>query len=134
MEMVITALVLSFAVNFVLLSIARRLQSDKLTDASYVLSFAAVALYGLSHARFSPYHLCLFIFIMLWALRIGSFLLYRVLKVSKDVHFSKIRESFWAFLRFWVGQSVAVWIVLVPPLFAFLRNSATLNGQIMGKK
>ena len=41
---------------------------------------------------------------MLWAVRIGGFLLYRVLKTGSDNRFDDIRSKFLSFLGFWVGQ------------------------------
>ncbi len=132
MQILLTALGISLIINVVLFIAAYLWRSDKLTDASYALSFIAVALYGFSQAKMSWYHLFLLLLIGIWALRIGSFLLYRVMKVGKDARFDGIRESFWRFLKFWIGQAVTVWILMLPAILAFSHTSTILHISRLG--
>ncbi|KAG5637688.1 hypothetical protein H0H81_003604 [Sphagnurus paluster] len=72
------------------------------------------------------------VFVMVWATRIAGvlrkapetrtfvsnsmcagFLLYRVLKVGSDARFDEIRNSFFKFLAFWIGDTSFVFFILV---------------------
>lgn len=99
--------------------IAFRLRSDKLTDISYALSFLTVDLIGLAYAKQKdPFTWLLFLMVALWAVRIGGFLLYRVMKVGKDRRFDEMRESFARFGKFWLGQAVTAWVLMLPVIIA----------------
>ena len=58
-------------------------------------------------------------FIVVWAVRLGSYLFIRILKIGKDDRFDDRRENFVKFLEFWILQAVAVWIIMLPAV-AFL--------------
>ncbi|GBE78864.1 hypothetical protein SCP_0200610 [Sparassis crispa] len=50
----------------------------------------------------------------LLAVRLATFLLYRVLKYGSDSRFDDIRSHFFKFLGFWVGQIIWVWTISLP--------------------
>lgn len=113
------ALYVSLAINLSMFLVAFRLQSDKLTDISYAVTFAAIAIWGFSFSERNPYHLLLMAMVVVWALRLGGFLLYRVVKKGKDARFDEMRGSFLKFGKFWLAQAVTVWAVMIPSIFAF---------------
>lgn len=116
---VFVALASSLAINLVLFLIAFKLRSDKLTDISYALSFLTVDLIGLAYAeQKNLFAWLLFLMVALWAVRIGGFLLYRVMKVGKDRRFDDMRESFVRFGKFWLGQAVTAWVLMLPVVIA----------------
>ncbi|KAH9963483.1 hypothetical protein BGW80DRAFT_829350 [Lactifluus volemus] len=51
---------------------------------------------------------------MVWAVRTGGFLLFRVLKIGSDSRFDAIRAHFFKFLGFWIAQILWVWTVSIP--------------------
>lgn len=106
----------SFAINALLFIIAFRLQTDKLTDSSYAISFIALALLVLLWPGISSYRVIGVTLVCIWAIRIGSFLLYRVMQTGKDRRFDDIREHFFVFAKFWLGQACTVWILMLPIL------------------
>jgi steroid 5-alpha reductase family enzyme len=55
--------------------------------------------------------------VCVWALRMGYYLLSRVLKRGKDDRFDEMRERPLAFLGFWVFQMSWVWICTLPLFF-----------------
>jgi steroid 5-alpha reductase family enzyme len=114
----LTTLGVSFGINLLMFLIAFRYKTDKLTDISYAVSFVTLAIFGLASTSFTGYRLLLFLAVTVWAVRLGSFLLYRVWKKGKDGRFDEMRNSFWKFGRFWVGQALAVWVILIPSLLA----------------
>ncbi|HET9411907.1 MAG TPA: DUF1295 domain-containing protein, partial [Candidatus Saccharimonadales bacterium] len=62
----------------------------------------------------------------IWAVRLGGFLLYRISKTGKDSRFDNIRDNFIAFGRFWLGQGLSVWVILLPALVAFTASSPNI--------
>jgi steroid 5-alpha reductase family enzyme len=117
--LLLQGLLLSLAINIAMFLVAYRLKSDKLTDISYAVSFAVLALVAFFQGGASPYHAILLAIILVWAVRIGGFLLYRVMQTGKDRRFDGVRENFRKFGTFWVGQAITVWVLLIPSLMAF---------------
>lgn len=54
------------------------------------------------------------LFLMLWALRLSGFLLFRILKTGRDTRFDDTRDRFFPFLGFWIFQMLWVWTVSLP--------------------
>jgi steroid 5-alpha reductase family enzyme len=97
--------------------IAFKLKSDKLTDISYAVSFVAIiAVYLFDRAFDNSYPLILSWMVLVWSIRIGGFLLMRVMKKGKDSRFDGLRDSFKRFGRFWISQAITVWILMIPVL------------------
>lgn len=125
---ILVALASSLAINLVLFLLAFRLQSDKLTDISYSLSFLVIDIVSLVYAgKYFAFNWVIFLLAALWAIRIGSFLLMRVLKVGKDRRFDGMRESFVRFGKFWLGQAITAWVLMLPVAIALYRG-----GKITG--
>lgn len=64
-----------------------------------------------------------------WGLRLGVFLLYRVLLRGHDARFDKMRDDCMKFFVFWVFQMFWVYIVSLPVMFL---NAAELDSPING--
>jgi steroid 5-alpha reductase family enzyme len=109
-------LLISLFINGVMFVIAYRQQTDKLTDISYAVSFATLALCGLIVGGVKPLKLVLAIMVTLWAYRLGRYLLVRIRKIGKDKRFDGIRSDFKKFGKFWIGQGLSVWLILLPVL------------------
>lgn len=54
---------------------------------------------------------------IVWAVRLSGFLLFRILKTGKDDRFDDKRDKFFPFLGFWVFQMLWVWSVSLPITF-----------------
>ncbi|KAF8159750.1 hypothetical protein B0H34DRAFT_704665 [Crassisporium funariophilum] len=111
------ALTLLVTVGYQLLgfAIAWTLQFDKITDFTGGSNFFLLALLTLLcgntyHAR----NIVASILVMVWAVRIAGFLLFRVLKMGSDTRFDDIRSHFLKFLGFWIGQIIWIWTVSLP--------------------
>ncbi|KAF5383585.1 hypothetical protein D9615_003706 [Tricholomella constricta] len=106
-------------------AIAWTFKFDKITD------FAGALLTLLIGNTFHARNIVASVFVMLWAVRIAGFLLYRVLKVGSDARFDQIRSHFFKFLAFWIGQIVWVWTVSLPvtilnsPAVSDIRNQGS---------
>lgn len=123
MTLLFIGLLVSVLINAVLFIIAFRYKTDRLTDASYALSFIALAMIGYYTHMGDLGRLLLLAFIVLWAGRLGSFLLLRIWHKKVDHRFDGMRDSFFAFGRFWVAQAFSVWVILIPSLLAFSYHS-----------
>ena len=129
-NILLTALVVSLAINLSMFLVAFWRQSDKLTDISYAATFATIAIWGFAVSEGSLYHIVLLAMVLLWATRLGGFLLYRVIKSGKDARFDGMREDFFKFGRFWLAQAITVWVVMIPSVFAFEASSDVGGFQI----
>lgn len=120
----LVALGLSVVINTVLFLIAFRYRTDRLTDMSYALSFIALVVFAFwtSPAAVSGAKVALLGMVVVWALRLGIFLLVRIWKTRVDHRFDDMRNSFWKFGKFWEFQAVSVWIILLPTLLALSHS------------
>lgn len=113
--------------------IAYARQSDKLTDFAYSISFMSVCAAAVVLADYqSPLLLLLASLVLLWALRLGVFLVLRIRKAGKDTRFDGIREKFWKFLQFWLAQGVVAWLLLLPVLFVTDYDAALTSVSFVG--
>lgn len=110
-------LLIALGINIVMFIPAFKFKTDKLTDLSYSLTFIILITLTLILSNFTLSKLILTLMIIVWGLRLGIFLFIRIRKMKKDKRFDGMRESFLRFLKFWVLQGLAVWVILIPSLF-----------------
>ncbi len=121
--LLITSLGIVLLINSALFCVAYRRQSDKLTDFAYALSFIAVSISALLLSDHQSKILKIAVaMVAIWALRLGTFLVMRIRKSGKDSRFDGIRENFFKFMKFWIGQGVIAWFLLLPVLFLAQRD------------
>ena len=118
-------LIFALVLNIAMFLIAFYKKTDKLTDISYALTFAGIVLFGAINNKMSTAQLIAVSIILLWSVRLGSYLLYRIYVIGRDKRFDEMRQSFWKFGRFWVLQGLTAWIVLLPASFLLQTNSVT---------
>jgi len=127
-----TAIIVSFIiitlVNVLAYIWAYKKQSDHLTDISYSLCFFAVTLYFLfTYNKLTLGRIILASMVILWGLRLGGFLFYRIQKMGKDLRFDTFRQSATGFLKFWLLQSISIWVIVLPVLIGLLDESLSVN-------
>jgi len=127
---ILFSLIVSFAVNIFFFVFAAAFKTDKVTDISYSLSFFLLTLSLLltSGAPLSYHKLLVSAAILLWSVRLGSYLLYRIIKIGKDDRFDDKRGNLIEFLKFWVLQATTVWLVMLP--FSVYITSQTDEGSL----
>ncbi len=90
--------------------------SDRVTDLAYTLSFPTVmiVLFLLNEPTLPR----VFVtgMVILWALRLGGYLLLRSRHMRRDPRFDGVREDLWKRARLWLFQAGAVWCILLPAL------------------
>jgi steroid 5-alpha reductase family enzyme len=112
---ILATLIASFAIQGLFFAFAATYRTDKLTDISYSLGFAMLTIGQLIAQRaFAPSQLLAAAFVVIWAARLGAYLLIRIIKIGKDSRFDDKRGDFMKFLGFWIIQAIAVWVVLLP--------------------
>ena len=127
---IIASFIFSFAINTFFFIFAAAFRTDKVTDISYSLSFFLLTLILLLAAgRSLSYHkIFLSAAVLLWSIRLGSYLLYRIIKIGKDARFDDKRDNFVNFLKFWILQATAVWLIMLP--FSVYITSRSDNGSL----
>lgn len=115
-------LLIALGINILMFIPAFTFKTDKFTDLSYSLSFIIVAVVAWALYPFSVANTVVMAMVVIWGLRLGTFLFVRIGKMKRDKRFDGIRESFGRFLRFWLLQGVSVWIIMIPALL-FMKNS-----------
>ena len=122
-SILILTLAVAVIINLVAFLFAYIKQTDKLTDITWAITFIVLVLVNwLNTSSLNIYKSILGLMVIVWAVRLGIFLLYRVLKKGKDKRFDERRSSFFIFLRFWLGQALAAWILLIPLTIAINKH------------
>ena len=123
-----TAIVLSFvialALNGAFFAVAAARRTDVVTDLSYSLTFALLAVVlPLTGAR-EPSQLIASLLVLLWAIRLGGYLFRRILRMKVDHRFDAMRDKPLRFARFWLLQAVSVAVIMLPVSYLLDRSGA----------
>ncbi|KAG0547955.1 hypothetical protein BDA96_01G125200 [Sorghum bicolor] len=91
------------------------LRFDKVTDFAGSTNFVIIAiltlvLKGAWHFR----QIVLTVLVTIWGLRLGLFLLMRILQWGEDRRFDEMRDNLGKLAFFWIFQAVWVWTVSLP--------------------
>jgi len=120
-----TAFLFVFALQLCFFAFAAFFKTDRLTDLSYGLTFAALAVLMIASTRnMHQRALIALVMVIIWALRLAAYLFVRILRIGRDARFDGIREHPLRFGAFWLLQAFAVWLIMTP-----LIISAGASGQ-----
>ena len=78
-----------------------------LTGSLTYISVTSIAYFSLDNPTTTD--TILFLYVIIWAGRLGIFLFRRINKDGKDERFDKAKKKFFWFLQYWMGQ--AAWVV-----------------------
>ena len=114
LDIVIDAVLLAFIIQWILFIPAYLLQTEKFFDISGSITYISVV----SYCFFNNYdienlnigNVILSIIIIVWALRLGSFLFIRIKKAGEDIRFREIKKSPARFFMTWTLQGM--WVSL----------------------
>ena len=100
MNAILLSFLMSLAVNAAFFAIAAIRRTDVVTDLSYSLSFAvlAVVLPFLGAAEWVQ--LVAALLVLVWAVRLGGYLFRRILRIKVDHRFDDMRDNPLRFARF----------------------------------
>ena len=113
-EVVKNAVLLAFIIQWILFVPAYLLQTEKFYDISGSITYISVVSYCFFNF-YDPENLnignvILSIIIIIWALRLGSFLFIRIKKAGEDIRFREIKKSPTRFFMTWTLQGM--WVSL----------------------
>ncbi len=131
-KLVITAVFLAFAIQWIAFIPAYIFQTEKFYDLTGSLTYLSVIWYSLTYsseyfAILNPANLLIVILITSWALRLGSFLFMRIHKDGEDKRFRTIKPSATQFFMTWTLQGL--WVSLCS--MCALTAISTENGLII---
>lgn len=108
---------ISLAINLAGWVAASILKSEMFYDALGSTTFITLTLGSFFVTEpYSSRKILITILVMVWAIRLGFYLVRRIHKVGKDARFDDIKGKPLFFLVFWVMQAIWVWLTLCPLL------------------
>lgn len=100
-----------FLINWLVFIPANIFQTEKFFDLTGSLTYISVTLIALKLSdQLDNRSMLLAGLVLIWAVRLGSFLFNRILQDGKDDRFDKIKPNFLRFLNVWTLQ--AIWVTL----------------------
>jgi len=119
---------LAFFINWLVFIPANILQTEKFFDLTGSLTYISVTLiaFYLSDNLDNRSKL-LAALVIIWAIRLGSFLFNRILQDGKDDRFDKIKPNFLRFLNVWTLQ--ALWVTLTASA-ALIAITSTMRKEL----
>jgi steroid 5-alpha reductase family enzyme len=124
MNAILLSFLISLAVNTVFFAFAAVRKTDVVTDLSYSLTFALLAIVlPLLGAR-ETVQLVTSLLVLIWAVRLGGYLLRRILRIKVDHRFDEMRDKPLRFARFWLLQAISVAVIMLPVSYILGRDSA----------
>jgi steroid 5-alpha reductase family enzyme len=119
---ILLSLPIALALNGAFFVIAAVRRTDVVTDLSYSLTFAVLAVVLLPTGAAEPVQLVASLFVLVWAVRLGAYLFRRILRMKVDHRFDGMRDEPLRFARFWLLQAVTVAVVMLPVSYLLDRD------------
>ncbi len=114
---------LAFLIQWLVFIPAFVLQSEKFFDLTGSLSYITVITVTLLlSGTYDSRSILIFILVVLWAARLGTFLYRRIKKAGKDDRFDEIKPSFLRFLNVWTIQGLWITLTLAAALVAITSS------------
>jgi steroid 5-alpha reductase family enzyme len=124
MNAILLSFVVSLVVNAAFFAFAAVRKTDVVTDLSYSLSFAVLAIALPSLGAREPVQLVASLLVLIWAVRLGGYLLIRILRIKVDHRFDGMRDKPLRFARFWLLQAISVGVIMLPVSYLVSRDAA----------
>ena len=122
MTAIVLSLGIALAVNGAFFAIAAARRTDVVTDLSYSLTFALLAVVLLPTGAAEPVQLVASLLVVVWAVRLGAYLFRRIMRIKVDHRFDGMRDEPLRFARFWLLQAITVAIVMLPVTYLLDRD------------
>ena len=114
---------LAFLIQWVVFIPAFLVQSEKFFDLTGSLTYITVITVTLLlSGNFDARAILVFVLVLVWAARLGTFLFRRVKKAGKDDRFDDIKPSFLRFLNVWTIQGLWITLTLAAALIAITSS------------
>jgi len=92
---------------------------DLIGSSTYIVVIS-FAYYSISNKTITD--TILFIFVLIWGMRLGIYLFKRIQRDKEDVRFKKAKENFFWFLQYWMGQALWVSITSCAAVISILKS------------
>ena len=122
MTAILLSFVIALTVNGAFFSVAAVRKTDVVTDLSYSLTFALLAVSLPFTGAREPVQLVAALLVLVWAMRLGAYLFRRILRIKVDHRFDGMRDDPLRFARFWLLQAITVAVVLLPVSYLLGRE------------
>ena len=123
-QLIIVFGVTAFVVQWLAFIPAFIFQTEKYFDLLGSLTFIVLAAAALAYSNREPGSIAISVMVIVWALRLGSFLFVRVNKVGHDSRFRSIKPDFLQFLMTWTLQGLWVFLTLAAGLTAMTSGKS----------
>jgi steroid 5-alpha reductase family enzyme len=127
MKIFLLCLASSIIVNLLMFVPAFIKQTDTLTDISYAVSFVGVVVFAWLQSDKNLLHTLLLVAVLLWAIRLGAYLLRRIRHIKVDHRFDEMRGTWHKFIGFWLIQGLTVAVVLTSVIAAMQKTSTQVT-------
>ena len=115
---ILVSLLITVCMQLSFFAIAFGLQIDKVTDFAGTANFLLLATVTLWFGEdFSFPKVIGSLMVILWSLRLGAYLSYRIIVWGEDNRFDEMRSKFWSFLGFWIMQILWVFLTCLPVVY-----------------
>lgn len=127
-------LIIAFVVQWVAYVPAYALKTEKFYDLTGSLTYLSIFIYcliatqSIEHVKFS--NIIVAGAIMIWAIRLGSFLFMRIARDGKDKRFNLIKTSFSRFFMTWTLQGMWVFICSSSALVAITSPTGVIVNNV----
>ncbi|MBT8142504.1 MAG: DUF1295 domain-containing protein [Gammaproteobacteria bacterium] len=110
--------VIAFVIQWIAFVPAYKFQTEHFYDLTGSLTYLTVIIFGLvlGGGSGNPRALLVSVLVIVWSLRLGSFLFLRIRKDGKDTRFDEIKPVFSRFLGAWTLQGLWVYLTLAAAL------------------
>ncbi len=123
--------IIAFVVQWVAFVPAYLLQTERFFDLTGSLTYIVVAVVAvLLSAEADARSLLLLAMVVVWAVRLGSYLFLRIRKAGADRRFDDIKPSFPRFLNTWTLQALWVTLTLAAALAAITGTQRVALGTV----
>jgi steroid 5-alpha reductase family enzyme len=115
---------LAFLIQWLAFIPAYRLQTEKFFDLTGSITYISViSMAVLMSANLDARSILLWALVVIWAVRLGTFLFRRIRKAGKDDRFDEIKPSFIQFLNVWTIQGLWVTFTMAAALIAITTTN-----------
>ncbi len=124
MNAILLSFLISLAVNAAFFAVAAIRRTNVVTDLSYSLSFALLAIVLPFLGAGDPVQLTASLLVLVWAVRLGGYLFRRIRRIKVDHRFDEMRDKPLRFARFWLLQAMSVAVIMLPVSYLLGRDEA----------
>ena len=122
---------LAFLIQWIGFIYAYKNQTEKYFDITGSATFITVTILAVILTPKVDFRgFLLMTMVLIWAIRLGSFLFLRIKKAGEDARFREIKPSFWRFLNVWNIQGLWVILTLAATLATITSNNKVSFGWI----